>query len=184
MIKCHHKDARREWRSTWIGVHLGQVSRGSYDPRWLNNDAKSSPPTDQAAVIRPARYACRRAFRAFQQHFEGRMPCEPPRCAHPPAACREPRQGRSPPWRPDRAPAMIGIVCSEAARPAVKPRYARSPLNNHRSGDQQYKKDRHQYRRYQPLTKIECGEFWHMTALLVKAGAQRSQSPITARGAR
>jgi hypothetical protein len=34
------------------------------------------------------------------------------------------------------------------ARPAVEPRYARSPLNNHRSGDQQHKKDRHQYRGY------------------------------------
>jgi hypothetical protein len=36
-------------------------------------------------------------------------------------------------------------------------------LDNHRSGDQQHKKDRHQYRRYQPLTKIESG-IRHMTA--------------------
>jgi hypothetical protein len=46
---------------------------------------------------------------------------------------------------------------------AVKLRDAGSPLNNHRSGDQQHKKDRHQYRGYQPLTKIESG-IRHMTA--------------------
>ena len=78
----------------------------------------------------------------------------------------------------------VQIVSQRRWDCAVKLRDAGSPLDNHRSGDQQHKKDRHQYRRYQPLTKIECGEFWHMTALLVEAGAQRSQSPITARGAR
>ena len=39
-----------------------------------------------------------------------------------------------------------------------------SPLDNHRSGDQQHKKDRHQDWGYQPLTKIECGKFGHITA--------------------
>jgi len=47
---------------------------------------------------------------------------------------------------------------------AAKLRDAALPLDNHRSGYQKHKKDRHQDRGYQPLAKIECGEFWHMTA--------------------
>jgi len=131
-----------------------------------------------APIIGQVPRACGRDASESPRHFERSLLCEAPRCAHPPVASRELRPGRRPPRRSDREPASMGFLS------AVKLRDAGSPLNNHRSGDQQHKKDRHQYRRYQPLTKIECGEFWHMTALLVEAGAQRSQSPITARGAR
>jgi hypothetical protein len=58
------------------------------------------------------------------------------------------------------------------------------PLKADRGSDQQRKEDRHQYRGYQPCTKIEFACIGHMTAFLVEAGAQRSQSPITAGGAR
>lgn len=66
-------------------------------------------------------------------------------------------QGGGPPRRSDREPASMAFTS------AVKLRDPGSPLDKHRSGDQQYKKDRHQDRGYQPLTKIESG-IWHMTA--------------------
>ena len=53
---------------------------------------------------------------------------------------------------------------------AVKLREAGLPLNNHCSGDQQHKKDRHQYRGRQPLTKVESG-IWHMTAFYLGGSA-------------
>jgi hypothetical protein len=56
---------------------------------------------------------------------------------------------------------------------AVKLRDAGLPLNNHCSGDQQHKKDRHQYRGHQPLTKVESG-IWHMTAFDLGGSAELS----------
>jgi hypothetical protein len=62
-------------------------------------------------------------------------------------------QGGDRPRRSDREQVTIGFLS------AVRLRAAALPLDNHRSGDQQHKKERHQDRGYQPLTKIECGEF-------------------------
>ena len=164
MIKYHHNGVRGERRSTWTGVHLGQASRGPFDPRWLDNDTLSLPPTESAYVILPARRACRREAVESQRHCEGPLPCASPRCAHLPEASREPRPRRSPPCRPGREPATIGVVSTQVARPAAKRRDFRLPLNNHRSGDQRHKKDRRQDRGCQPLTKIESVGIWHMTA--------------------
>jgi hypothetical protein len=58
------------------------------------------------------------------------------------------------------------------------------PLNNGRGSDQQHKEDRQQHRGNKPLSKIEFAGAGHVTAFLDEAGAQRSQSPITAGGAR
>jgi len=58
------------------------------------------------------------------------------------------------------------------------------PLNEHRGGDQQHKEDRQQYRRYEPLANAEFVEIGHVGRLLVAAGAQCSQSPMTAGEAR
>jgi len=104
-------------------------------------------------ITGPVRRACGREVGESPRHFERPLFSESPRCALPPAASREPRPGR----RPDREPASMGFLS------AVKLRDPGSPLDNHRSGDQQHKKDRHQDRGYQPLTKIESG-IWHMTA--------------------
>ena len=110
----------------------------------------------QAAASYSARRACRRAVRESLQHFEGPLPCASPRCAHLPAASREPCPGRStaPAFR---SWASVDWFCFWDSPSAAKLRDAGSPLNDHRSGDQQHKKDRHQYRGYQPLTKIELG---------------------------
>src|SRR3954467_13612856 len=56
------------------------------------------------------------------------------------------------------------------------------PSDHDRGSDQQHEKDRQQHRRYQPLTKLEFLQFGHDTAFRVEAGAQHSQSPITAEG--
>ena len=61
----------------------------------------------------------------------------------------------------------MGFVC------AVKLRDAGLPLNHHCSGDQQHKKDGHQYRGHQPLTKVESG-IWHMTAFGLGGSAKLS----------
>ena len=157
---------------------LAAIGMRTQDASGLLAPACHSPGGSHASVLitDPERRACGREVGESPRHFERPLLCESPRRAHPRAASREPRPERRPRRRSDREPASTGFlsVVNDAG----------SPLNNHRSGDQQHKKDRHQYRRYQPLTKIECGEFWHVTALLVEAGAQRSQSPITARGAR
>ena len=58
------------------------------------------------------------------------------------------------------------------------------PLKDDLGSHQQSKEDRQQYRGYQPTTRIDSACIGHMTAFLVEAGAQRSQSPITAGGAR
>jgi hypothetical protein len=57
------------------------------------------------------------------------------------------------------------------------------PLNEHRSGDQQ-KKDWQQYRGHEPLANTEFEDIGHIGRLLVAAGAQCSQSPMTAGEAR
>ena len=56
------------------------------------------------------------------------------------------------------------------------------PVQNGRGGDQQQKEKRYKERRHQPFAKIEFTGFGHLTAFSnVEAGAQCSQSPITAR---
>ena len=120
--------------------------------------------------IQPARRVCRREARAFQRHFEGPLPCAWPRYARLPAASRELRPGRPLPGRPDREPALIG-ASAEAFRPAAKLRDAGSPLNGDRSGNQQHKKDRHQYRWYEPLTQIEFGDIRHNDRLFGQGGS-------------
>jgi hypothetical protein len=57
-------------------------------------------------------------------------------------------------------------------------------LNEHRSGDQQHKKDWQQYRGHEPLANTEFEDTGHIGRLLVAAGAQCSQSPMTAGEAR
>jgi hypothetical protein len=110
-----------------------------------------------ALITDPVRRACAPKDAEALQHFARPLLCASPRCAHPPAASREPCPGRRPHRCSDLEPASMGFVS------AVKLRDAWLPLNNHRRGDQQHKKDRHQYRGHQPLTKVESG-IWHMTA--------------------
>jgi hypothetical protein len=56
------------------------------------------------------------------------------------------------------------------------------PMQNGRGSDQQHKEERHQKRRYEPLANVEFAGFGYLTACFkVEAGAQCSQSPITAR---
>ncbi|MDH2404196.1 hypothetical protein QCM77_30215 [Bradyrhizobium sp. SSUT18] len=57
-------------------------------------------------------------------------------------------------------------------------------MNEHRGSDQQHKKDRQQYRRYEPLANTEFVDIEHIGRLFVAAGAQCSQSPMTAGEAR
>jgi hypothetical protein len=66
--------------------------------------------------------------------------------------------------------------------PMAKARRERLPLYEHRSSDQQYEENRQQDWRYEPLAKAESGRIRHTDRLLVTAGAQCSQSPITAEG--
>ena len=54
------------------------------------------------------------------------------------------------------------------------------PMQYDRHSDQQSDENGQQYRRHQPLTKFEFYAIGHPTACLVEAGAQCSQSPITA----
>jgi hypothetical protein len=67
-----------------------------------------------------------------------------------------------------------------ASEPIASLRRDGLPLDEHRGDDQQRKKDRQQYRRYEPLANTEFGDIRHTGRLLVAAGAQCSQSPITA----
>jgi hypothetical protein len=55
--------------------------------------------------------------------------------------------------------------------------------NDSRRGDHEPEKQRHYDWRNKPLSKVEFADAGHMTAFLDEAGAQCSQSPITAQGA-
>jgi hypothetical protein len=82
---------------------------------------------------------------------------------------------------------MAGFVSS--GRPSCLPQLASVgrgglPLNEYRSGDQQHKKDWQQYRGHEPLANTEFEDIGHIGRLLVAAGAQCSQSPMTAGDAR
>ncbi|WP_165421131.1 hypothetical protein [Bradyrhizobium sp. Leo170] len=68
--------------------------------------------------------------------------------------------------------------------PIVSARRSGLPLNEHRGGDQHHKKARQQYRGHQPLANTELVEIEHIGRLLVAAGAECSQSPMTAGEAR
>jgi len=83
---------------------------------------------------------------------------------------------------------MAGFVSSGQTgclpEPIARVRRGGLPLNEHRSGDQQHKEDRQQYRGHQPLANTEFVDVGHIGRLLVAAGAQCSQSPMTAGEAR
>ena len=142
----------------------------------------------RTAFIGPARRPCRRNAREFQRHFAGSLPCSSPPCADLPAASRGLHPGRSPLWHSAPWLTMTGLVSSERTSclpELIAPvRRGGLPLNEHRSGDQQHKKDRQQYRGHEPLANTEFDDIGHIGRLLVAAGAQCSQSPITAGEAR
>ena len=140
------------------------------------------------AVIEPARCSCLRDARAFQRHFAGSLPCSSPPCADLPAVSRALHPGRSPLSHPAPWPTVTGLVSSEGTSclPELSAPVGRGglPLYEHRSGDQQQKKDRQQYRGHEPLANTEFEDIGHIGRLLVAAGAQYSQSPMTAGEAR
>ena len=176
-------------------VDLGQAFRCPYDPcqgdifpeyliklRCVNGG--SGREQRRTAVIGPARRSCCRNARAFQRHFAGSLPCSSPPCAELPAASHGLHQGRSPLWHPAPWLTMTGLVSSErtSCLPELIGPVGRAglPLNEHRSGDQQHKKDWQQYRGHEPLANTEFEDSGHIGRLLVAAGAQCSQSPMTA----
>ncbi len=79
---------------------------------------------------------------------------------------------------------MIAVLAIAVPAKRSDSRGRELPLNNDRSSNQQSEKDRQHHRGYEPFTKIEFMGIGHMTACLVEAGAQHSQSPITAGGGR
>src|SRR6266481_5931840 len=58
------------------------------------------------------------------------------------------------------------------------------PLNNRGCSDQQHKEDRHQYRRYEPLTEIELAYVGHGTAFTGRGGSATLSVTDNSQGAR